>query len=658
MTRRWSLRTRFVAAASLCLLPIIGVALFLINSSLAHSRDQLLDTEFAVSDVVAQSLVATIGENQTVLLNLAKEDRVRGLNPVLAQAAMDEVRVARPSLNGVFLLGPDNQVVTYAGSVDPAPLLPQFQTAADRALSAGEASISNKISVVGGDAEVVALILPVIPDPNTANNVKAAGAVGSFLSLERLKAAIRPSGGPASGETSIAIVAEGGQLIADSSNVSSANASSATAILAPALVSGPMQAAFAGKRGRSVYRDANGDERVAVSTPLGLSGANWAVLVTSPSPMNYGPIQRLLERGLVALGVAAAFALLLASIFGEMTARPLRLLTEQATAITRGDTSQAMTPVGRGEVADLSDAVHDMADRLTTQVRDTESARSEVARQAELLRDLLRRTVRLQEDERRRIASDIHDAVSPLITGALYQTRAIKLAGNKNTDDGNGGNGGSGVNGHGQNGANGHDDDLATVGDLLEKAMAELHDVVFALRPPDLDDLGVVAAIERYVQQINRTGLPCGLEVTGEQQRLSPETRLGVYRIVQEALHNALRHAHADEALVRMEWFDDRLRVTIRDNGSGFDPDQAASPTSLGLLSMRERAAAIGASFEIASKPGAGAAVILERTYAGDLVTDAAADPAQDAADDPAVAPTQAIRGADAVATFADGPEL
>jgi two-component system sensor histidine kinase UhpB len=302
-------------------------------------------------------------------------------------------------------------------------------------------------------------------------------------------------------------------------------------------------------------------------------------------------------------------------LFGVLTARPLRHLTRQATAIASGQTNVPLQPIGRGEVATLSSAIRDMAYRLTREVRDTDSAREEVARQAELLRDLLRRTVRLQEDERRRIAGDIHDAVSPLITGALYQTRAMKLSnGNGNgTSDAN-------ANGHG-NGHSSNDEGLATVSDLLERSMAELHDVIFALRPPDLDDLGVVAAIDRYVQQINRTGLPCRLEVIGDPQRLSPEARLAVYRIVQEALHNALRHAHADDALVKMEWLDDRLRVTIRDNGSGFDPEQSSSPTSLGLLSMRERAAAIGATLDIASRPGAGTAIIIERPLAEDLVT-------------------------------------
>jgi two-component system, NarL family, sensor histidine kinase DegS len=161
---------------------------------------------------------------------------------------------------------------------------------------------------------------------------------------------------------------------------------------------------------------------------------------------------------------------------------------------------------------------------------------------------------------------------------------------------------------------------LDEASDLLQQSMEELHNVIFDLRPPDLDDLGVVAAVDRYVQQINRTGLPSQLEVVGEQRRLSPEVRLGVYRIIQESLHNALRHAHADEALVKLEFLDDRLRVSVRDNGSGFEPESAMRSTSLGLLSMRERAAAIGADLEIVSRPGAGTIVVLERPWENDLV--------------------------------------
>jgi two-component system sensor histidine kinase DegS len=257
-----------------------------------------------------------------------------------------------------------------------------------------------------------------------------------------------------------------------------------------------------------------------------------------------------------------------------------------------------------------------MANRLTRQVKEVEVSREQTDEQNDLMRELLRRTVRLQEDERRRIAGDIHDAVSPLITGALYRVRALLLSENGN------GHGHANGNGNG-NGESEQTEGLVATSELLEQSMDELHNVIFALRPPDLDDVGLEAAVERYVNQINRTGLPSELEVNGEIRRLSPEVRLGIYRIIQEALHNALRHAHADEALVKIEYRENELRASVRDNGSGFDIESAGRTMSLGLLSMRERAAAIGADLDIVSRPGAGTIVVLRRPWENDLVRQA-----------------------------------
>jgi signal transduction histidine kinase len=438
------------------------------------------------------------------------------------------------------------------------------------------------------------MFVPVKAEPGDTTESTTIGVLGGLLSVERLQRTFLPALGLGSGNTTIAVVADN-QIIASESGQDK-NGQATIDDLAK-----PIMAAAEGKSGRITYTDSTGMERLAVYAPVSFPGANWSVIVTNSAPTAYGESRYLLERGLIALAGAVLLTLILAVLFGEFTARPLRQLTKQSAAIAEGDYSQSVQPVGQGEVATLSSSFSLMAERLMSQVRDLEAARAEVEAQAERLRELLRRTVRLQEDERRRIASEIHDAVSPLITGALYQARAARLSNGGHSD-----------------GAQDHES-LNAVTDLLERAMAEIHDVIFALRPPDLDDLGVVAAIDRYVQQINRTGLPCRLEVTGHQRRLSPEARLGIYRIVQEALHNALRHADADEAVVRLEWGEDLLRVTIRDNGSGFDPEQAASPASLGLLSMRERAAAIGARLEIASRPGDGTVVILERPVSGDL---------------------------------------
>lgn len=614
MTRRWSLRTRFVAAASLCLLPLLGVVLFVLDQSLEHTREQLLDTEDAVAAVVAQGISGTLIENEAVLTDLATNSSVRDMIAAQAQDRLNQFKRNRPAVVGTVLIDANNAIVTAAGNIEQATLgrlAVNYIDARDVALKEGKTGISDKMPVPGSEteAEVIAMFVPVLAEDEKTGEGAPIGAVGAFLSVEELGKGVTPAFQIAVTNTTIAVISVDGDLIvAQRPNETEAK------ILAQDLAE-PIELAVAGERGYQSYEDPSGAERLAVFAPIEFEPAKWAVVVTSPSPTTYGPNQSLLERGLIALVAAVVLTLVLAVIFGELTARPLRQLTGQAAAISGGDLDQTVQLVGRGEVATLSTAFRDMAGRLTSQVRDLESAREEVEVQAERLRDLLRRTVRLQEDERRRIASEIHDAVSPLITGALYQARAMRLA--------------AATNGHNElpdaaeepppDGAGPHGEALTAVTDLLERAMAELHDVVFALRPPDLDDLGVVAAIERYVGQIVRNGLPCHLDVIGEERRLSPEARLAIYRIVQEALHNSLRHADADEAVVRMEWTDDLLRVTIRDNGSGFDPEQAARPTSLGLLSMRERAAAIGASLEIASRPGGGTAVFFERRLDSDL---------------------------------------
>jgi signal transduction histidine kinase len=101
--------------------------------------------------------------------------------------------------------------------------------------------------------------------------------------------------------------------------------------------------------------------------------------------------------------------------------------------------------------------------------------------------------------------------------------------------------------------------------------------------------------------------------VNGDEQRLPPEVRLAIYRIVQEALHNSTRHARADDAVVRIEWTADKLRVTVQDDGSGFDVENNGRPAGLGLMSMRERAWSIGATLEIVSRTGSGTAIVVER---------------------------------------------
>lgn len=593
--QRWSLRVRFLLIAGACLLPLLGVTIYVLSQSLEHSRAQLLDAEVATAEVVAQVLGTMLVDNGQVLAELANSEPLRELASPRSSEVLDQFKRARPNLYGLFILDARRDLIGVAG-LDPSTFAAtsSFTAAIDQAMLGEALGVSNRLSTP--DGPLFAVVAPIWAQEQ--KDGQPIGVVGALLSADRIKDTVLPF---ARGDTAIAIFAEDEIIAAQAPGMEETD-------IAERLAQ-PLEYAIGGVVGTHTFTDETGAERLAAFAPVPVMGANWAVLVTHPSPFTYGPNRELLARGLIALALAVAATLVLTLTLGEWVARPIRQLTDHAVAIARGDFSRRVTPNGGGEISDLGLAFGEMADQLQSQVHDLELAREAGSAHAEQMRELNRRTVRLQEDERRRISGEIHDAVAPLITGALYQTRAIRLGfgdGAPATADDEDGAPATTV--------------LDDIADLLTRAMDELHRVIFALRPPDLDDIGVVAAIERYINQVQRSGLKCRLELIGEPPSLMPEVRLAVYRIVQEALHNALRHAAADQAVVQLETVDNTLRVIIRDNGAGFDPESAARPSALGLLSMRERAAAIGATFAVTSRPGDGTTIIIERRMEAEQV--------------------------------------
>jgi signal transduction histidine kinase len=616
---------RFVLAMMLLLVPVIAIAAIILDESFKRSQEQIITSEFATADVVSQSVSELIRGQQQALGVLAETEAIRSLDKQKDQASaqMDEYRLSRQSVNGLFLLKNDLTVVAQTGGIEISSLTGSgFKAAAEAAVQGGQPTVSDVILLPSGEVKVIAIVVPVFANADASASEAPSGALGAFYSVERLIAGFQPPAGFSTGSNiAVALVSSAGSIVSvpggtsDPSQIFQDGPQLETAI----------KSALANQRTRATFKDPSGLSRVTVAVPIDMPGNDWAVLVSAPETTSYGPNRMLIERAVIAAIGVVILSFLLAILLAEWLARPFRLLTSQAKALSTGAVVLDLEPVGPTDAATLSRTIREMADRLRAQIRDTEAAREEIARQAETLRDLLRRTVRLQEDERRRIASDIHDAVSPLITGALYQAQAVRMA-----RSGSNGNGHEGNGHHADQLAAAKDDDsLQEVSELLERAMRELHDVIFDLRPPDLDDIGLEAAIQRHVDQVNRSGLPCTLEVIGEERRLSPEVRLAIYRIVQEALHNSIRHARADESFVRIEWLPERLRVTVQDDGSGFINESTERRAGLGLMSMRERAGSIGASLDIVSRPGTGTAIVVERMNDGlDLTADTpAAEP-------------------------------
>lgn len=204
---------------------------------------------------------------------------------------------------------------------------------------------------------------------------------------------------------------------------------------------------------------------------------------------------------------------------------------------------------------------------------------TERVRDEELLRAFARRLQEAHEEERERIARELHDELGQMLTGLKIEVDwlSAQLSG-----------------------------DLAAraqaMSDLLDVTIQTVRRLSAGLRPRLLDDLGLAAALDWLVQEIcGRRGIVCSVAVDYREEAVSEEARTTLFRICQEALTNVVRHSGARNVQVRLARSDGQLQLTIQDDGVGIDDTDLASPRSLGLVGIRERARLAGGSASFTS---------------------------------------------------------
>lgn len=207
------------------------------------------------------------------------------------------------------------------------------------------------------------------------------------------------------------------------------------------------------------------------------------------------------------------------------------------------------------------------------------------------LRSLSRQLLNLQESERRYIAQELHDQVGQNLSALSVNLNIIRdhLSLESKTQI--------------QNWV----DDSSR---LLETSMEQIRDVMARLRPPVLEDYGLIAALRWYAEQFaKRTGIPAAVQGDEPAPRPSPAAEIALFRIAQEALTNVSKHARARQVTLTLELKPDCICLTVADDGVGFDPAavrRAGEQPGWGLLNMRERAEALGGRFHLESAPGQG----------------------------------------------------
>jgi signal transduction histidine kinase len=200
-------------------------------------------------------------------------------------------------------------------------------------------------------------------------------------------------------------------------------------------------------------------------------------------------------------------------------------------------------------------------------------------------RDALRRVVAAQELERQRLARELHDETGQALTSILLGLKQLEGA------------------------------EAESVAALRELVVATLQDVrrlAVELRPKVLDDFGLVPALERLTEGFaEQTGIAVDLEAGAIAERLSTEVETAIYRIVQEALTNVVKHAHARRVSVVLTRSSGRIKAMIEDDGQGFDP-QAPAGGGIGLIGMRERIELLDGTLSVESTPTGGTAIAVE----------------------------------------------
>lgn len=196
-----------------------------------------------------------------------------------------------------------------------------------------------------------------------------------------------------------------------------------------------------------------------------------------------------------------------------------------------------------------------------------------------------------QEEERLRLARDIHDGPAQSIAGISFKAEFCKKLIDQDPIR--------------------CKQELNLLTEMVRDTLGDVRNIIFDLRPMSIDDLGLTPTLKNYIEKIKKeNAIDLQLKITGRVVRLASHLEVGIYRIVQEAMSNVLRHAKASYACIEVTYTSEQIWVRIIDNGEGFDVDKVATG-HYGLIGMRERAKLFTGDLEINSMPGKGTTIRL-----------------------------------------------
>lgn len=331
-------------------------------------------------------------------------------------------------------------------------------------------------------------------------------------------------------------------------------------------------------------REGSSGRHIAAVVPLRI--APWGMVIERPPRLLFGDARGAWYTLIGTLVALVGVGWVLSRALSRSVVRPLSELSDQAKRMQEGDLSREIVVEGDEEIQVLATALDEARVKLAATLGElgalNEELEAKVQERTRESRRLVRRLLNAGEEERRRIARELHDEISQLLTVVQISIEGLDVPG----------------------------DGTEKARSVLTRAQQEIHRIIFDLRPSLLDDLGLAAAIRWYAKNyLTKSDIQVSLEIEAGL-RLPPEVEISVFRIYQEIVTNILRHSQADHVAIELYATPDTLVLMVEDNGVGFDT--AAKTRGAGLVGLRERADLVGGRLSIDSEPEAGTSVTLE----------------------------------------------
>jgi len=338
-----------------------------------------------------------------------------------------------------------------------------------------------------------------------------------------------------------------------------------------------------------------------------VAGSPLYLVLEQPIDVALALPMELRQRLILTIAVGFLAALVVAWITTRHVVKPTEQLTAAAGRMARGDLATPIAVRAEDEVGELAESLEAMRQRMRAAQDAIEQTNRElearVAERTARLGELLHQTINAQEDERRRLARELHDETAQTLA-------ALSIALDRARDEADGD-------------ASRSLSHIRAAREIAGRLLAETRQLILGLRPTVLDDMGLLPAIRWYAEStLSDQGVEVTIDVEGLPDRFPAAIEVTLFRIVQEAITNVAKHAHAGHVRIHLGLLDGAVRITVADDGRGFDVPKAlesgSGAQSVGLLGMLERVRLLNGSMEIQSSPGVGSTVRVDAPIIGE----------------------------------------